>query len=576
MLRQIVFLIDGEIFYQYNFARAYNSEDLKTVLGRIREYFERSTPGKFFHRPMLDFQIVFGFEKNIFYLFVCDLADRYNYVEEEIRKLSKNIEKLGGSNSINLIIEAKNQELTNFIQEIHYNLHPKISVVGPIGAGKSSLIDLLKLKEVQPRNIMSFAQISQIKISEILFDVWDFVEFDDFSPLWGNFIRGSDLIILIFNSTQIVNNANKIIHFINLCKKEGKVSKIFTVLSHYNQKNAIKLEKYKEEFGDLINSEVFSYDLENSNALDIIKDYVSDSLLLKKSLPDNFRHLVVESNEAITEKKYLKAIQKLKLLLNISDNYQETTYFEIFTNKIKELEQKVEEQKRIMKLEKIKIKAPEKIEFGKKVKVKELKSLSAKSPIKFLKKPVLGFGLKMEDISHQKNQTNGDAKKLSEKKEIIFPRRGKKGIKNNLLTFERSPLIKNKIIEPHVISKKVGDSSKIDNKTKLRINEEKFKKIETEEILEKKLTLHSIFTKKYQIEKPVKIKGQPKFKKGPDEEKRLMYEQDLLYDTITKLGYSLRKDLCLTFILQIRTKLKKSYLEDEYIINAANLYIKRI
>jgi GTPase SAR1 family protein len=574
MLRQIVFIIDGEILYQYNFARAYNSEDLKTVLGRIREYFERSTPGKFFHRPMLDFQIVFGFEKNIFYLFVCDLADRYNYVEEEIRKLSKNIEKLGGSDNINLIIEAKNQELTDFFQEIHYNLHPKISVVGPIGVGKSSLINLLKLKEVQPRNIMSFAQISQIKISGILFDVWDFVEFDDYSPLWGNFIRGSDLIILIFNSTQIVNNANKIIHFINLCKKEGKVSKIFTVLSHYNQENAVKLEKYTEEFGDLINSEVFSYDLENSDALDIIKDYVSDSLLLKKSLPDNFRQLVVESNEAITEKKYLKAIQKLKLLLNISDNYQETTYFEIFTKKIKELEQKVEEQKSIMKLEKLKIKAPEKIEFGTKVKVKELKSLSAKEPIKFLKKPELGFGLKMEDSSYQKNQTNGDVKKISEKKELIFPR-GKKGIKNNLLTFERSPLIKNKIIEPHV-SKKVGNSVKIDNKTKHRINEEKFKKIESEEILEKKLTLHSIFTKKYQIEKPVKIQGQPKFKKESDEEKRLMYEQDLLYDTIKKLGYSLRKDLCLTFILQIRTKLKKAYLEDDYIINAANLYIKRV
>lgn len=574
MLRQIVFIIDGEILYQYYFARAYNSEDLKTVLGRIREYFERSTPGKFFHRPMLDFQIVFGFEKNIFYLFVCDLADRYNYVEEEIRKLSKNIEKLGGSNNINLIIEAKNQELTNFIQEIHYNLHPKISVVGPIGAGKSSLINLLKLKEAQPRNIMSFAQISQIKISGILFDVWDFVEFDDYSPLWGNFIRGSDLIILIFNSTQIVNNANKIIHFINLCKKEGKVSKIFTVLSHYNQKNGVKLEKYTEEFGDLINSKVFSYDLENSDALDIIKDYVSDSLLLKKSLPDNFRQLVVESNEAITEKKYLKAIQKLKLLLNISDNYQETTYFEIFTNKIKELEQKVEEQKRAIKLEKIKIKAPEKIEFGTKVKVKELRSPSAKTPIKFLKKPELDFGLKMEDKSYKKNQDIGDTKKLTEKKELIIPR-GKKGIKNNLLTFERSPLIKNKIIEPHV-SKKVGNSVKMDNKTKHRINEEKFKKIESEEILEKKLTLHSIFTKKYQIEKPVKIQGQPKFKKEPDEEKRLMYEQDLLYDTINKLGYSLRKDLCLTFVLQIRTKLKKAYLEDEYIINAANLYIKRI
>jgi hypothetical protein len=208
------------------------------------------------------------------------------------------------------------------------------------------------------------------------------------------------------------------------------------------------------------------------------------------------------------------------------------------------------------------------------VKVKELKSLSAKEPIKFLKKPELGFGLKMEDSSYQKNQTNGDVKKISEKKELIFPR-GKKGIKNNLLTFERSPLIKNKIIEPHV-SKKVGNSVKIDNKTKHRINEEKFKKIESEEILEKKLTLHSIFTKKYQIEKPVKIQGQPKFKKESDEEKRLMYEQDLLYDTIKKLGYSLRKDLCLTFILQIRTKLKKAYLEDDYIINAANLYIKRV
>jgi len=569
MLRQIVFLIDGEILYQYNFARAYNSEDLKSVLGKTREYLNRTTPGKFLHRPFLDFQIVFGIVKNIFYLFVCDLADRFNHVEDEIRKLLKNIEKLGGSDNINLIIEAKKKELTNFIQEIHYNLHPKISVVGPNGAGKSSLIDLLKIKDNQPRNVMSFAQISQAKISGILFDMWDFVETDDYSPLWGNFIRGSDLIILIINSTQIVNNANKIIHFINLCKKEGKVSKIFTVLSHYNQKSGVKVDKYIEEFGDFIKSEIFNYDLENSDALDLIHEYISDSLLLKKSLPLNFRQLVVESNEAVTDKKYLKAIQKLKLLVKMADNYQETTYFNIFKNKIKELEQKVEEQKSKIKLEKIKIKAPEKIEFAAKVKVKELKSPGAKVKVKEPSKPKLDVGLKMGEKSQQKNQISGDAKEL-----LVL--RGKKGIKNNLLTFERSPLIKNKIIEPHTIRKSAGGSVKVDSKSKYIDTEEKFKKINEEEILEKKITLHSIFTQKYKITKPGKKKGQPKFKKAHDEEKRLMYEQDLLYDTIKKLGFSLRKNLCLTFILQIRTKLKKSYLEDEYIINAANLYIKRV
>ena len=59
-------------------------------------------------------------------------------------------------------------------------------------------------------------------------------------------------------------------------------------------------------------------------------------------------------------------------------------------------------------------------------------------------------------------------------------------------------------------------------------------------------------------------------------EDRLTYEQDLLYSTIKKYGKELRRDLCKTFILQIRTKLKKSQLDDDYIVNAAKLYIQKI
>ena len=183
--------------------------------------------------------------------------------------------------------------------------------------------------------------------------------------------------------------------------------------------------------------------------------------------------------------------------------------------------------------------------------------------------PVLGFA---ENIKiGVKSSSPVDFPKSAEPSDV----QTKKGIKNNVLTFERSPLVKDEIVRNTTIKEKKSVPNGFPKPPKIMDTEEKIKIIEKEDLEEKKTELHGIFSSDAKKTKP-KSADKKKKKTVVKKVDRLTYEQDLLYSTIKKHGKELRRDLCKTFILQIRTKLKRSQLDDDYIVNAAKLYIQKI
>ena len=190
MLRQVFLLKDKRIIYRRSFALAYNQEQFESVLEKINEFIIQPAQNQLFHRPINNFQIVFGQLGDLFYIFVVDTGDPHKTVQEEVQTLANTLSG-SGLNVTDLLADLENKrELDSLIEEIHYSLHPKIVLIGPQGSGKTSLADKLSKKGELVRDISEFAKVHKIQLGQLKFDLWDFVLDDDFSPLWGNYIRG--------------------------------------------------------------------------------------------------------------------------------------------------------------------------------------------------------------------------------------------------------------------------------------------------------------------------------------------------------------------------------------------------
>ncbi|MHA1821939.1 MAG: hypothetical protein ACTSU2_16305 [Promethearchaeota archaeon] len=402
MLRQ-VFLFSknsSEIKYRYQFAKGFNVEELAITIEKIGDFMKNPVVGKIFHRPLMDRQIVYGaLTNNIFHLYISDMSDRADYIIDHIKKvdkflieggLDKELEKASTFEELNQDVKTK---IDGYLEEIYYDLHPKITLVGPMGGGKSSLFELLSDPNEEARRIMGFALVKKIKVQNIYFDLWDFT-LDNFSPLWNNFIRGSDLALIIINGIRLKEenpNYNKIIiNFLNLYKREAKFAKGAILLSHISDKHSEEEEiinKFKEQFGDEIELPIYTYNLNKDDpnsakeTIGKVLNIIIEQLDLKRPLPDNFRQLLIESNEMIEKKEYERAIELLNQLINIAEEYQENEYISVFSRKIIELKEKQSEIERLKEEEEeekeleMRLKRkPEKVVFEEKIKVKSLKS----------------------------------------------------------------------------------------------------------------------------------------------------------------------------------------------------------
>ena len=85
MLRQVFLLKDKRIIYRRSFALAYNQEQFDDVLAKINEFIIQPAQNQLFHRPITNFQIVFGQLNDIFYIFVSDVGDPFKSIQDEIK-----------------------------------------------------------------------------------------------------------------------------------------------------------------------------------------------------------------------------------------------------------------------------------------------------------------------------------------------------------------------------------------------------------------------------------------------------------------------------------------------------------
>ena len=135
-------------------------------------------------------------------MFVSDLSDKFENIKKELEKCRK--EFMGMFEGI-LDQKLDEQTFSIFdptIESIHKNLRPKISLIGFSGVGKTTITRLIMADEIPMEHIPTITgDIATIRIGKLHFHLWDFAGQEQFSFLWGNFVKGSDAILLISDST---------------------------------------------------------------------------------------------------------------------------------------------------------------------------------------------------------------------------------------------------------------------------------------------------------------------------------------------------------------------------------------
>ncbi len=168
------------------------------------------------------FRVSYITEKDLelIFLFVTGLTDNFDNIKKELIRCKKEFLNLF-EDILQHRFDAKTFEVFDpTIDSVHRNLRPKISLVGFSGVGKTTITRLIKAEEIPMQHIPTITgDIATIKIGKLHFHLWDFAGQEQFSYLWNNFIKGSDAVLLVTDST--LENVEKSKFFLELIKEQA-------------------------------------------------------------------------------------------------------------------------------------------------------------------------------------------------------------------------------------------------------------------------------------------------------------------------------------------------------------------
>ena len=203
------------------------------------------------------------------------------------------------------------------IDSIHRNLRPKISLVGFSGVGKTTSTQLIKAEEIPMKHVPTITgDIATIKIGKLHFNLWDFAGQEQFSYLWNNFIKGSDAVLLITDST--LENVEKSRFFLELVKDEAPEAHTAVIGNKQDLPDALKSDQIEKIMG-LKTYSMIAVDPQNrTKMIQIIADILEMSTEISPLLRPLLRRdeLTQEAMTALETGEFSKAL----LLFNkISD-----------------------------------------------------------------------------------------------------------------------------------------------------------------------------------------------------------------------------------------------------------------
>ena len=245
---------------------------------------------------------------NLIFLFVTGLTDKFKNVKKELVKCRKEFINFF-EEILQHRFDAKTFEVFDpIVDGIHKNLRPKISLVGFSGVGKTTITKLIRAEEIPVEHVPTITgDISTIRIGKLHFHLWDFAGQEQFSYLWNNFIKGSDAVLLITESTLV--NLDKSKFFLELIKEQAPHAHTAVIGNKQDLEGAIKPTQIERILG-LKTYSMIAKDPNNRDKMiqiiaDILEMSAEVSPLLKPLLERD--RLIEDATKAIKSAKFDEA-----------------------------------------------------------------------------------------------------------------------------------------------------------------------------------------------------------------------------------------------------------------------------
>jgi small GTP-binding protein len=327
MLRQIYIIFKDSLIYNRNYGKAISEENFKTILPVITKEARSKYQNQFASFDFYKYKIAFLFDKkyDLFFIFILGLEDDPSRIKAGLYKFKNEF--------LNLFAESMNNELDISLFEsmnpladgIHSTLRPKVSLIGFSGVGKTTILRLIKAEEIPINHIPTInGDIATIKIGKLTFSLWDFAGQEQFSFLWNKFIKGSDAVLIISDST--LENVEKNKYFLDLIKDEAPFAYVAVIANKQDLPHAMKTEEIER----IMNIKTYSFiAIEPENRLkmiQIIADILDINTHISPLLNPIFQrnNLMDEAHNALNNgdfEKTLNCFEKIAdLCLTIGDD----------------------------------------------------------------------------------------------------------------------------------------------------------------------------------------------------------------------------------------------------------------
>ncbi len=275
----------------------------------------------FKYKDYYKFRVSYIFESNYLFLFINTIQDSLNKIEKEIRRFKREFFNLIKPNSFDFADEKHLEKIDHLIYLVQNRMPPIITLIGYSGVGKNTIFNLLRSKEIsiESQPIIS-GEEGTLKVGRIYFLLRNFVGDEKIGFLWNNFIRGSDVILLITDSTQ--KNIENSKSFLSKIEEEVPYAYTAGIGNKQDLENTVDISKIKEVLG-LNSYSIIATDPQNREKLVLM---ISEILEMKNDISPMI-------NMFFEKKRLIEELEK-----NMKDeNYEhlETLFDEIINLSLK-------------------------------------------------------------------------------------------------------------------------------------------------------------------------------------------------------------------------------------------------
>lgn len=281
---------------------------------------------------------------NALVIFITDQTDKEETIKEQTVKIRDTfISKFSEQIQKGIYDTETYDPLRYDTDEAFRELRPKIALIGFSGVGKTTITRLIRAEEIPMKHIPTITgDVAAIKIGSLHMYLWDFAGQEQFSFIWSKFVKGSDAIILVVDSTE--HNMNESKFFVDLIKKEAPKSRVAIVANKQDLPGAQTPEKIAEILGYRTYPLVAIDPNQRGSMLNIVGEVVEVTHGVTSLIqPMLERESLVETAEAaIMQGNLLKASEIYKNIAELSQNLGEDDMAGIFMEQSRLLARQVQ------------------------------------------------------------------------------------------------------------------------------------------------------------------------------------------------------------------------------------------